>query len=234
HLFLTARAGGAPLVKITDFGTAKLMREAVAPTAGGDLTATAMFGLSPYSSPELLRKAKGVDARTDVWSLGAILYELLTGRAPFQGDTMRLMLSITKEDPPPPSQLRSDLTPEIDQIISWALAKDVDARFKNVLAFAQTLQPYAPPEGQVLIERIRQIADAAKSKRKGGSVPPPAFPSTRPPPVTTPMTAVNQALANEESVTDIRAGMVDAPPPAAARARSAPPPTAPSSKSVAA
>jgi serine/threonine protein kinase len=83
HLFLTQRAGGAPLVKVIDFGTAKLMRDAAAPGAGGELTATTMFGMSPYSSPELVRKAKNVDARTDVWSLGGILYELLTGRPPF-------------------------------------------------------------------------------------------------------------------------------------------------------
>ncbi len=118
-----------------------------------------MFGLSPYSSPELLRKAKNVDVRTDVWSLGAIFYELLTGRPPFTGETAMLMLQITKETPPPPSQIRGDLPPEVDQIISWALAKDVDGRFKNVHAFTHALQPYANAEGQVLIDRIRQITE---------------------------------------------------------------------------
>jgi hypothetical protein len=177
HLFVTQRAGGAPLVKITDFGTAKLMRDAAAPGAGGELTATAMFGLSPYSSPELLRKAKNVDVRTDVWSLGAIFYELLTGRPPFTGETAMLMLQITKEDPTPPSQVRSGINPEIDQIISWALAKDVDARFKNVYAFAQTLLPYAPPEGQVLVDRIRQITEAARGRKRDGAAAAPAGPA---------------------------------------------------------
>ena len=60
------------------------MRDAAAPSAGGELTATSMFGLSSYSSPELVRKAKHVDVRTDVWSLGAILYQLLTGRSPLE------------------------------------------------------------------------------------------------------------------------------------------------------
>lgn len=202
HLFLTQRAGGAPLVKITDFGTAKLMRDSSAPSPGGELTATAMFGLSPYSSPELLRKAKNVDVRTDVWSLGAIFYELLTGRAPFTGETAMLMLQITKENPPPPSQVRSDLPPEIDQIVSWALAKDVDARFKNVHAFAHALQPYATPEGQVLIDRIRQITEASRTKRRGGSVPPATFPGA--PAAVASAPTGSPLRRSEESVTNIR------------------------------
>ncbi len=132
HLFLTQRAGGSPLIRISDFGTAKLMRDAAAP--GAEVTATAMFGLSPYSSPELLRKARDVDARADVWSLGTVLYELLTGRPPFSGEAAFLMLQIAREDPIPPSRLRPDLPREIDQIIDWALAKDVDARFGSVHA----------------------------------------------------------------------------------------------------
>ena len=117
HVMLTQRAGGSPLAKITDFGTAKLMKDAAAPSAGGELTATAMFGLSPYSSPELVRKAKNVDVRTDVWSLGAVLYEMLAGRAPFHGDPTSLMLAIAKDNPQPLTQLRRDLPPEIDEIL---------------------------------------------------------------------------------------------------------------------
>jgi serine/threonine protein kinase len=173
HVFLTARVGGAPVLKIVDFGTAKLMRDLTAPGAGGELTATAMFGLSPYSSPELVRKARSVDQRTDVWSLGAIFYELLTGRPPFAGDMAQLMLGITREEPVPVSTYRPDLPPELDQIVGWCLAKDVDGRFKNVHAFAHALSPYATAEAQILIERIGAIAQAAR-QRRGGSVPPPA------------------------------------------------------------
>jgi serine/threonine-protein kinase len=228
HIFLTSRAGGSPLVKITDFGTAKLMRDAAAPSAGGELTATAMFGLSPYSSPELIRKARNVDARTDVWSLGAIFYELLTGRPPFQGETAALMLGITKDEPPPVTQFRHDLPAEIDQIIGWALAKDLDARFKNVNAFAHALKPYASNEAQVLIERIAQIADASKSKKRGGSVPPPApsFRGSRPAPP--PSYRSMQQPPGDDSVTNIidapdsRPASIPAPPPPP-RARSVPP-----------
>lgn len=192
HLFLTQRVGGAPLLKVVDFGTAKLMRDAAAPTAGGELTATAMFGLSPYTSPELVRKAKNVDQRTDVWSLGAMLYEMLTGRAPFSGDMAVLMLQIAKEEPVPATQYRPDLPPEIDQILGWSLAKDLDGRFRNVHAFAHALTPFANAEGRLLIERIGQITHAAKKKKTvaaapapsptggGGYLPPPSLPPGRP------------------------------------------------------
>ncbi len=170
HLFLTQRLG-VSLVKVVDFGTAKLLRDAAAPGAGGELTATTMFGLSPYSSPELVRKAKNVDVRTDIWSLGAILYELLAGKPPFQGEMAALMLAITKDEPVPLTQLRPDLPREMDQVIGWCLAKDVDRRFGSVHAFAHALVPYAPPEGQVLVTRIGAMASAAKERRPA-SVPP--------------------------------------------------------------
>lgn len=166
HLFLAQRMGGSPVVKVIDFGTAKLMREAAAPTAGGELTATAMFGLSPYSSPELVRKAKNIDVRTDVWSLGAILYQCLAGRPPFDGEMAMLMLQIIKEDPVPLSSIRGDATRDLDNIIGWSLAKDVDGRFANVYAFAHALTPFAPPEGQVLIQRIGEITNAAKQQKQ--------------------------------------------------------------------
>ena len=170
HLFLTQRLG-VSLVKVVDFGTAKLLRDAAPPGAGGELTATTMFGLSPYSSPELVRKAKNVDVRTDIWSLGAILYELLAGKPPFHGEMAALMLAITKDDPIPITQQRPDLPRELDPIIGWCLAKDVDGRFANVHAFAHALLPYAPPEGQVLVTRIGAMAAAAKERRPA-SVPP--------------------------------------------------------------
>jgi eukaryotic-like serine/threonine-protein kinase len=227
HLFLTQRAGGTPLLKLIDFGTAKLMREVAAPTAGGELTATAMFGISPYSSPELVRKAKNVDTRTDVWSLGAILYEMLTGRAPFTGEMAMLMLQITKEEPVPATQFRPDLPAEIDQVLSWAMAKDLDGRFRNVHAFAHALLPYASSEGQVLIERIGQITRAAKSRKQGtgaagGPTPLPGAPVASPPlasPVPPPPDAMAPAgrLRQEDSVTRIKGSSFTTPsePPAA-------------------
>lgn len=222
HLFLTQRLGVSH-VKVVDFGTAKLLRDAAPPGALGEVTSTTMFGLSPYSSPELVRKAKNVDVRTDIWSLGAILYELLAGKPPFSGEMAALMLAITKDEPVPITQQRPDLPREMDQIIGWCLAKDVDRRFANVHAFAHALLPYAPPEGQVLVTRIGAISTAAREKRPG-SVPPPApgaavvpapprtarmepsaaKPSTKPPPPPPRPAAGRPPPKDSDSVTQLR------------------------------
>jgi serine/threonine-protein kinase len=193
-LFLTTRPGGAPLIKLIDFGTAKLMRESAAP--GADITATTMFGLSPYSSPELMRKAKHVDVRTDIWSLGAIFYELLTGRPPFTGEPAALMLMISRDEPVPITQLRPDLPPDIESIIGWCLAKDVDGRFRNVHAFAHALSPFTRGEGEVLIQRIGQTTENAKKRRAAAaqaaqSTPPPAAASS-PGRIPPPKSAMNE------------------------------------------
>ena len=167
HLFLTQRRGGSAMVKIIDFGTAKLLKDPTGQVLNGEMTATVMFGMSSYSSPELVRKVGTIDGRTDVWSLGCIFYELLAAAPAFQGEMAELMLRITQRDPIPLSQLRPDVPAELDQVIGWALAKDPASRFSSVYAFAHALRPYASNEGQVLIDRIGRIAHAETDHAHG-------------------------------------------------------------------
>jgi serine/threonine-protein kinase len=159
-LFLTKRRGGASMVKIIDFGTAKLLKDTRGQPVGGEMSQTVMFGMSRYTSPEVLRKAKGIDGRTDVWSLGCIFYEMLSAVPAFHGEMAELLYRITREEPLPLSSLRPDLPRELDQIVAWALAKEPESRFQNVYALAHALKPYAPAEGQVLVDRIGHLAHA--------------------------------------------------------------------------
>src|SRR5206468_9987596 len=128
------------LVKVLDFGLAKLTAEATSQTAGPDAptkpfahTQTGVvFGTVQYMSPE---HARGliVDSRTDIWSLGCVLYEMVAGRAPFAGETVTDMLvAIVEKEPPPLKNLASEQIPaELDWIITMALRKNHDERYQT-------------------------------------------------------------------------------------------------------
>jgi serine/threonine-protein kinase len=114
-------------VKVMDFGIAR----AVADTSATVTQTAAVIGTAQYLSPEQARGAP-VDARSDIYSTGCLLYELLTGRPPFTGDSpVSVAYQHVREDPIPPSRVNSAITPTIDQIVLRALAKDPADRYQS-------------------------------------------------------------------------------------------------------
>ncbi|NVB82699.1 MAG: protein kinase [Kofleriaceae bacterium] len=125
--------------KILDFGIAKL-----APAHRADVSPRtktgALLGTPAYMAPEQISGAGNVDARTDIYSMGIVLYEAVTGTVPFSGGTLfDLMRAHLEEAPPPPRARRPDLPPAMEQVILQALAKDPAHRFQSVTAMAQAL-----------------------------------------------------------------------------------------------
>ncbi|GLP78596.1 Stk1 family PASTA domain-containing Ser/Thr kinase [Mycobacterium antarcticum] len=117
--------GGA--VKVMDFGIAKALAD-----AGNPVTQTsAVIGTAQYLSPEQAR-GETVDARSDVYSLGCVLYEVLTGEPPFVGDSpVAVAYQHVREDPEPPSRRNPDLSPDLDAVVLKALAKNPDNRYQT-------------------------------------------------------------------------------------------------------
>jgi eukaryotic-like serine/threonine-protein kinase len=142
NLFVTRRADGTPLVKVLDFGVSKITRTNL--DSESSLTATqALLGTPSYMAPEQLMAAKSVDARADVWSIGVVLFQLLSGRLPFLGaNILQLMHATTMTTPPPISTLRADVPREIEECVHWCLQHEPERRYAQVDQIAGTLAPF--------------------------------------------------------------------------------------------
>ena len=143
NLFLTKRPDGSPLVKVLDFGISKIVG---ADADEQDLTATNMILGSPqYASPEQLRGLKNVDSRTDIWALGVILYYMISGRRPFEAETLSaLFVSISTDAPPALGSLRPGIPADLEAIVMQCLEKNREQRVQSVQILMQGLRPFGP------------------------------------------------------------------------------------------
>jgi serine/threonine-protein kinase len=134
NLFLTRRLDGTPLIKVLDFGIAKA-------TSASDFKITrtsTIMGSPGYMSPEQLRSARDADNRSDIWALGVILYELVSGRLPFLGNSVTELAVKVVIDPPEPLAIDA---PQFARIVYRCLEKTADDRYPTVAALAADLAP---------------------------------------------------------------------------------------------
>lgn len=141
NLFLTRRPNGSPCIKVLDFGISK---EIDPEKKGMKLTKTGQFLGSPmYMSPEQMTDVKNTDVRSDIWSLGVILYELTTGQAPFLAETVpSVVTKVLLSHPPAPGKVRPDLPAALDTVIMRCLEKQPERRYPSVLELLAALEPF--------------------------------------------------------------------------------------------
>ena len=162
NLFCARRSDGQLSIKVLDFGISKLA-DGAGTGSGMAMTRTAALMGSPlYMSPEQMRSSRDVDAQTDIWALGVIIFELMTGRPPFQACSVtELAIKINNEPAPSVRTLRPDVSSELEAVIFTCLEKDRRRRYRNVAELALALLPFAPKRARGSVERISGIIQAA-------------------------------------------------------------------------
>ena len=152
NLFVTWRPDGTALIKVLDFGISKS-------TMATDMHLTqtqSLLGTPAYMSPEQMRSARLVDARTDIWSLGSVMYEMIEGRKPFEAESFSEMCVKVAVDAPAPM---FNAPPELQNVVLRCLAKTPEQRYASMAEFARDLVPFVadPHQASILVERMQRV-----------------------------------------------------------------------------
>jgi serine/threonine-protein kinase len=185
NLFCVRRADGQLGIKVLDFGISKMNDLGVSSGGMSVTKTTALMGTPLYMSPEQMQSAKTVTPQGDLWALGIILFELLVGKVPFEGETLtEVAVKVAMQPPPPLRAFRPDLPVGLEAAILKCLEKDPRSRFGTVAELAYALAPFGSRGAPELAGRVGAIAQgdgrAGSWAPQGPSAPPYAAVSSLP------------------------------------------------------
>lgn len=181
NLFLAKRPDGSHRIKVLDFGISKSLADST--DNGMRLTSTTTLIGSPlYMSPEQMQSARDVDGRADIWSLGAILFEMLANRPPYQANTLpQLCQQLLTADPPKLREFRPEVPDGVESAVARCLMRNINDRWQDVKDVAAALKPYSPrhhsqrPEPRsypVVPSELEQSSDALDVEQQPGTLDP--------------------------------------------------------------
>lgn len=154
NLFCVERPDGALAIKVLDFGISKIANSADGGAARQLTQAAGLMGTPLYASPEQLTSSRDVDAKSDIWSLGVVLFELLTKTVPFSSAATIMQYSLTpSEEPPSMLARRADIPQALQDVAAKCFGKTPSQRYANVAELAAALLPFAPPHTRRSVDR---------------------------------------------------------------------------------
>ena len=168
NLFLTKRQDGTAVIKVLDFGLSKVTNSLQGALA---TKTTAILGSPAFMSPEQLRSAKNVDARADLWSVGVILFHMVTGKYPLNAESEGELFAKILADTPLATirSLQPDVPEALDAVFARCVSRDLAKRYANAAELAQALGPLATPQGAQSVERICRTLGVAPPPPPAGT-----------------------------------------------------------------
>jgi serine/threonine-protein kinase len=165
NLFLVIRPDGSTCIKLIDFGISKVQLPNTDGEDGGMTSTADVMGSPLYMAPEQMRRARDVDVRADIWSLGVILHALVTGKLPFRAPSLIELYSLIGEGAPPVRTMRPEAPEALEATILRCLQKERDNRFPNVAELAAALAHHGGPDAQASAARTRRTLETVASRR---------------------------------------------------------------------